>query len=123
MWRCEVFRSVLEISRSNVWRLNSEGVREFEPRVSILGNKRRARETLKALANRFAILANAFSVCRPSLLVLSQGVATLRPGLALANAFGVRLGQRRFRVSGLRFGFRFRFRFLGFGLVLTARFG
>jgi len=41
--------------------------------------KKRAR-TLKALATTASIfLANAFSVCTPSLLAFPQGAATLRP--------------------------------------------
>ena len=92
-------------------RLNSEGVRKFQPRVFTLGTKRKARGNAESVGETRSRSSSTLSAFADFLDGLTQGVATLDPGLALVNAFGVQSNASAFsqalRRSVKRFGVQF----------------
>ena len=75
--------------------LNSEGVSKLQPKGFYPGYQKEKRaQTLKALAKPRSRSWPTLSAFAGSVDGVSQGVATLYPGLALINAFGVPVFRR-----------------------------
>ena len=66
-------------SQPRVLEVNSEGVREFQPKVSTLGNKRKARPNAESVGKTGSRCSPTLAAFAGSLDGLPQGIAALQP--------------------------------------------
>jgi hypothetical protein len=82
----------LQQQKSTVKNPNTEGVRQFQPRVELWQPWDKSPIVPKTLKG-FTNAANPFRVKRSVLTVSIPGLPKPNPGLELANTFGVKIGQ------------------------------